>query len=205
MTHRLRRLILVRHGETVGQSSIRYFGSTDIPLNEVGLQQMERVRTALEDEVLDAVYTSGLQRTIAAARIIAPTLPPQALAGFNEVNFGNWEGLTREEIAARDPALFRQWRESLSEFAYPGGDAVPAFRARVLAAWRTVLPAAPERVLVVAHKGVIASIVADLMRLSPSDRATWPIDLASIHVLVACNGAWQAERVNANQHLCGLP
>jgi broad specificity phosphatase PhoE len=203
MTHRVRRVVLVRHGETVGQSSIRYFGATDLALSDEGREQMELVRTALAAEVFDAVYTSRLQRTIAAARIIAPVLSPQAVAGFDEVNFGDWEGLTREEIAARDPLLFQQWRAALHEFTYPGGDAVAAFRGRVVASWQALLPDAPERVLVIAHRGVIASLVTELLQLSPAERAAWPIHLASIHVLEAANGGWQAVRVNDSRHLSG--
>jgi len=197
----LRRLVLVRHGETVGQSSIRYYGATDVALSAGGVEQMRRVRTALAAERFDAVYTSGLQRTIAAARLIAPDRAPHALAELNEVDFGRWEGLTREEIATRDPELFRQWEAHLSEFVYPDGDAVPAFRARALAAWRRLLPAAPPHVLVVAHKGIIRTILTDVLGLSPQARAAWPVDLASIHVLAARGGAWHAEHANDTRHL----
>lgn len=201
MTQRLRKLVLVRHGETVGQSSIRYFGSTDVALSVAGHRQMEQVRAALEGEMFEAVYTSKLQRAISAARIISPQVPLQMVAGFNEVNFGDWEGLTREEIESRDPMLFRQWRAALSDFTYPGGDAVPAFRARVALALRALLSVAPERVLVVAHKGVLATIISELLRLSVAERAAWPIDLASIHVLEATDGRWQATLVNERRHL----
>jgi broad specificity phosphatase PhoE len=201
---RPRRLVLVRHGETVGQSSIRYYGATDVGLSDSGRRQMERVRAALTGEAFDAVYTSGLQRTIAAAHIIAPHVPAQPVAGFNEINFGRWEGLTLEEIAARDPQLFERWRTALHQFTYPGGDAVPAFRARVAATLHAWLPAAPERTLLIVHKGIIATIIAELLCLAPDERARWPIDLASIHVLVATAGAWHAERVNQTDHLDGL-
>ena len=80
MTQRVRRLVLVRHGETVGESSIRYFGSTDVVLSAAGCRQMEQVRTALGGEMFDAVYTSALQRAIRAARIISPEIPPQIVA-----------------------------------------------------------------------------------------------------------------------------
>jgi broad specificity phosphatase PhoE len=201
---RTRRLVLVRHGETVGQSSIRYYGATDLALSDSGEAQMRRVRAALAGETFDAVYTSGLQRTITAARIIAPDLPAQAVAGFNEINFGRWEGLTREEIAARHPQLFAQWRAAVQEFTYPDGDAVPAFHSRVATTLRAWLPATPVRTLLIVHKGIIATVVTELLHLSPAERATWPIDLASIHILVAANGRWQAERVNQTDHLDGL-
>jgi len=192
MTTGRRKLVLVRHGETVGESSIRYFGVTDVPLSDAGCRQMERVRASLLDERFDAVYTSCLQRTIAAARIIAPRLHPQPLAGFNEVNFGDWEGLTREEIAQRDPARYEQWCMAPHDFTYPGGDAVLAFRARVVETLRRLLPDLPACALVVAHKGVIASVLAELLRLSPTARAARPIDLASVHTLEATDGTWRA-------------
>ena len=199
-----RRLVLVRHGETVGQSSIRYYGATDLALSAEGEEQMRRVRVALAGETFEAVYTSALQRTITAARIIAPEVPAQIVPGFNEIDFGRWEGWTREEIAAQDPDLFRRWRAAAHEFTYPGGDAVPAFRARVAATLRAWLPGAPGRTLVIAHKGIIASMVTELLRLSPAERAAWPIDLGSIHVLVAHAGGWQAEQVNRTDHLDGV-
>lgn len=198
MRHDRRRLILVRHGETVGESSIRYFGVTDVPLSDTGCRQMEQVRAALQDECFEAVYTSRLQRTIAAAGIIAPRLHPQPLEGFNEVNFGDWEGLTREEIAARDPARYRQWRAAPHEFTYPGGDTVLAFRARVVETLRALLPVLPACALVVAHKGVIASVLAELLGLSAAERAAWPIDLASVHTLEGADGTWCA--VNDGRH-----
>lgn len=201
----LRRLVLVRHGETAGQSSIRYFGATDVPLSDEGRRQMERVGVALAAERFDVVYTSGLTRTIEAARIIAPHLPAQPIAGFNEINFGQWEGLTRDEIAARDPQRFAQWRSQLDSFTYPEGDDVTGFRRRVAATFRALLPKMPVAVLAVVHRGVVASVVTELLHLSLPQRAAWPIDLASIHVLVTADGAWHAALVNDLRHLDGLP
>jgi broad specificity phosphatase PhoE len=204
MASALRRLVLVRHGETIGQSSIRYYGATDIALSEMGCEQMQRVRQALAAEEFDAVYTSALRRTIDAARVIAPQHVPQIVPEFNEVNFGAWEGLTREEIARRDPHLFARWEAALHEFTYPDGDAVPAFRNRVATAWRALHPVAPERVLVVAHKGVLRTILTELLQLSRSARAAWGIDLASIHILSAAARGWVTERANDMRHLDGL-
>ena len=82
---------------------------------------------------------------------------------------------------------------------------MPVFRARVAAAFRSLLPRAPERALVVAHKGVIATLIAEMLQLTSSERSAWPIDLASIHVVVAEDGRWRAEAVNKMRHLEGLP
>lgn len=198
----LRRLVLVRHGETVGESSTRYHGVTDVALNEVGVAQMNRVRGALAEESFDLAITSALQRTIAAAAIVAPAVPARALPGFNEIDFGDWEGLTRDEIARRDPERYAAWQAAGAAFTYPNGDAVAAFRGRVAATWRRIVPQLPARVIVIAHKGVMGTILGELLHLAPAERATLTIDLASIHILGTANGrGWVADVLNDVRHL----
>jgi len=197
----LRRLVLVRHGETAGESSIRYHGCNDIELSDLGVEQMKRVAAALAAERFDLVLTSRLRRTIDAARIIAPDIRAQAIDGFNEINFGEWEGLTRDEIRARDPLAYEQWRATLHDFVYPSGDSVPAFRNRVVETFRQLLPEMPERTLIVGHKGVIAAIITHILGLSPEQRAQWPVDLASVHALERSADTWSAEVVNRTDHL----
>lgn len=199
----LRRLTLVRHGETVGQSSIRYFGSTDIPLSDLGVRQMQRVGSTLAVERFDAVYTSNLCRTTAAAEIIAPQLGATPVVGFNEISFGDWEGLTREEIAQRDPQRYAAWQASPHDFTYPNGDTVSEFRARVATTFRQLFPALPEATLIVAHRGILSTLLTEVLRLSPQQRMGLAIDLASIHVVNA-TPEWRAECLNRIDHLEGL-
>jgi broad specificity phosphatase PhoE len=198
------RLTLVRHGETEGESSIRYHGATDVALNALGLEQMRRVASVLAGEQFDLVYTSKLRRTTEAAAIIAPRLPVQAIEGFNEINFGSWEGLTAEEIQKLDPTVYEEWRLRSDDFKYPSGDSVTEFRGRIVATFNQLLSEMPQRALIVAHKGVIRSIVAELLALSAEEHHRWPIDLASIHVLSSAGGVWRAEVINRTDHLLNL-
>lgn len=55
------RLLLVRHGETELQSSLRYWGKTDVDLGPIGLHQAEQLRDRLAMEKIDAIYTSELK------------------------------------------------------------------------------------------------------------------------------------------------
>ena len=72
MSDRLTRLILVRHGETAGQSSIRYYGATDVPLSDLGRTQAREARNRIPGETFDAVWASSLSRAWESAQIIAP-------------------------------------------------------------------------------------------------------------------------------------
>ena len=197
------RITLVRHGETAGQSSIRYYGVTDVPLSDAGRAQMLRVREALAAESFEAVFASRLRRSFEAASLIGAPLAPTAIAGFDEVNFGRWEGWTREEIAARDPENFHRWTERRAAFAYPEGESRDAFRGRVAAALANLLASSDaKRMLMVLHKGVIGVILTELLALDEEKRGQLAIELASIHVVArGADGAWRAESLDSVQHL----
>ena len=194
----------MRHGETVGDSSIRYHGANDVALSQHGREQMRRVAAALRSEQFDLVLTSGMQRSTEGAHIIAPGVPTRAVRGFDEIDFGDWEGLTAGEIEVRSPHLFRRWRSEGAAFQYPGGDSVLGFRKRVATAFAAIQPDLPPRVLIVVHKGVIATILAVLLD-QPLDAAfPEPIDLGSIHALERGGDRWQLIVANGTKHLRGL-
>lgn len=196
------RLTLVRHGETEGQSSIRYHGRTDVPLNAHGRAQMAAVREALGGEPFAGVYASTLSRSVEAAAIVGRTNNVVRIAGFDEIHFGDWEGLTLDEIRARDPQRYAQWMQSRGDFHYPGGESTSGFRQRVGHALHDLLADAPAgHLLLVVHKGIIRSILAELLQLDERQRHELIVELASIHIVGRRNGIWGAEVLDRTDHL----
>lgn len=198
---RCRRLFLVRHGETTGQSSIRYYGSTDLPLSEEGKQQMLELGTCLAATGVrfDLAITSALQRSREAAGLIAPNVCVRPLAEFNEIHFGDWEGLTEEEIRTLDPQAHAEWRRSPETFHYPRGESVALFRSRVCDAFEMLLPLLPESTLFVAHKGVIRTVLERLLP-SRSERLGLTIGLGSVQVLSQSPEGWEPLVLDATPH-----
>jgi broad specificity phosphatase PhoE len=209
------RLILVRHGETVGNSSIRYYGRTDLALSELGRAQMRSAARWLAAKFgrdqFEAVFSSPLARACESARLIAgASLAPIQIIEFLEVDFGLFEGLTAEEIAEHYPDEFRRWnRDRLApDYTYPGGETRADFTARVNQGVDRMLSML-DRVgqasacgtqpvaLLVAHRGVIRTITQSLAGLMPQ------IEIGSIQVLRAgCGGhQWQAEILDVTEHL----
>lgn len=160
----MQRLILVRHGETAGESSIRYHGRNDVPLSETGRAQMHAAAESIELDAVDRVVASSLSRAHESAQIVAPGFEVTLEDDLREVHFGRWEGLTADEIQALDPELFARWRKSLKDFSYPEGERRADFLARVQGGIDRWLPASGRNatLLVVAHKGVIRVVVAHL-------------------------------------------
>jgi broad specificity phosphatase PhoE len=158
----LRRIVLVRHGETDGQSSTRFQGSTDVDLSSEGEHQMKALAASFGHEHFDCVVASSLRRSWRSAHIAGRGAAVRIESDFREIDFGRWEGLTREEIRASDPVLYEDWQAKAPGFEFPNGEARAAFRARVEAGLERLLAGRVGSALLVLHKGVIRTIVEKL-------------------------------------------
>jgi len=156
---KLRRILLVRHGETDGESSIRFHGSNDVDLSAEGLEQMARAARQVSRQPIDLVVASPLRRSWRAAWIVGGGAPVRLESDFREVHFGRWEGLTREEIQTCDPILYQDWQAGADGFAYPEGESREELRARVGRGLERLMAADVHSALLVLHKGVIRLIV----------------------------------------------
>jgi broad specificity phosphatase PhoE len=206
MTSRGSRLILVRHGETEGESSIRYHGRTDVALSELGRDQMRRVRGAIKTNHGGAnfarVFSSPLVRASEGARIVSGhSAPLVTIDEFAEVHFGLFEGLTSDEIRERYPDEFARWNADrlAPSYTYPEGESRADFTNRVERGLERMLAQWTPRdndALLVAHRGVIRAIVRKLTRREPL------VELGSIHIL-RFDGDWHVEVLDLLDHLGG--
>ena len=197
------RLIFVRHGETIGKSSIRFYGKTDIPLSDEGRDQLRAARDYLVQENFKGVFSSPLSRAYEGAKIVIGERQQtvRKIEEFTEINFGRWEGLTLEEIKEKDPELFTEWRKEVWNYNYPEGDRRIDFIKRVNAGMDKVLDIVDEGTyLLVLHKGIIRTIFQYLLKLDNSS-IKFEAELGSIHELEKIEGKWKLVRMNYIKHL----
>jgi broad specificity phosphatase PhoE len=152
-------IVLVRHGETDWNRERRYQGHADTPLNEAGRRQAVELADALRDEGLTAVYTSPLRRAAETAHIVAQRLGLAAaeLEALREIDVGDWQGLTVDEVKARfHEGLDAAWRSG-----WQNGETHDELSARVLPALIDLERThAGGRVLGVTHAGPIRAALA---------------------------------------------
>ncbi len=192
----LNRIVLVRHGETVGESSIRYYGATDVALSDLGREQVRRARLALPGDGFDLVLTSPLSRAWESARIVHPEGGIRLVAELREIDFGDWEGLTAEEIRARDPVRYEDWQRKRSGFEFPGGERRADFQRRIDTAVDGMLSSGFSSLLVVVHKGVIRAIAR---RLLAAELPEGEPQLGGLVQLTRrANGEWFAGRTSSD-------
>jgi broad specificity phosphatase PhoE len=193
---KLRRVVMIRHGETDGESSVRFHGSGDVDLSEEGRAQMRVARARLQGEVLDAVVASPLRRSWRSAWILGRGLPVRLEPDFREIHFGRWEGLTAEEIEAKDPARYQAWQSGEEGFEFPGGEPRAEFRARVERGLERLIDSGARGALLVVHKGVIRTLVEKLT--GDSVERGQPALGEIVGVSRAADGTWFPGRHSSN-------
>src|SRR5262245_21580783 len=124
---------LVRHALPEGNNG-RCYGRLDVPLSPDGIAQAQRIANQLVHEPIAHVYSSGLRRAIETARILAEphSLTVQIMDDLREIDFGDLEGMTYEEIEKRYPDVFQSWMEHPTETQFPNGESFNQMRARAL-------------------------------------------------------------------------
>ncbi len=175
------KLVLIRHGQTQWNSERRVQGRTDIPLNEKGRAQAQRIAERLKGEAFDAIYASPLLRASETAKIIAQyhSLPVEADGDIIEIQFGKWEGLTSAELNELYHDLFVDWGwierpDACSEMGSESQQEVLARSLRFVERLRS-RHGDDARVLVVCHTMPIKLIIAHFIGI-PYNR------IRSLHV-----------------------
>lgn len=192
----LRRLVLVRHGESEGNSRIRLIGSGDPPLSSQGRAQMLAARAAISGQVIDAVVASPARRSWQSALVLTGGATLRLESDFREIHFGRWEGRRVDEIQAADPVLYEKWRDDAPDFEYPGGELRADFRARVERGLANLMQSGATSALVVGHKGVIRHLVAKLTgaALEERDRPA----LGEVLILTRVGDHWEIGARSSN-------
>ncbi len=198
------RLFVIRHGETAWSRERRFAGSRDVPLVEEGLRQCEAVARALAGSFVGAVYASPLARARASAEVIARPhrLAVQIAPAFREMAFGDWEGLTREEVASRFPETYAQWRSAPHVLRVAGAETLAQVAERVRSGVQELLAAHEgQTVALVSHAIVTRLIVLDALGLG-HDRL-WTVDATPAGITeIEYEPGWATvHRMNTLAHL----
>lgn len=159
------RVTVLRHGAVAGPAHV-FRGALDDPLSPEGRAAVLTVATRLAP--FDRIASSPRRRCQAVAAELAGQggLPLEVVAGFAEMHFGAWEGLTAEQAAARDPDRWPAWRRFADSAAAPGGETLAGFRQRVRAAWQDwTADAAGGHRLLLCHAGVMRVLLQDLLAM----------------------------------------
>ena len=176
-------IILVRHGETDFNASETFRGRADVPLNETGLRQAQLLGKYLSSEKIDVVYSSPLQRALKTAEAIAAPhkLKVNIVANLNDIDCGQWQGLTLKEVQAKYAEEYQDWLDTPEQVKIPGGESLEDVRKRALPFVQdAVLRCGEGKIVLVSHRAVNKVLICALLRLDNSSFWSFKMDTGAI-------------------------
>lgn len=186
------RLLLLRHGEVENRYH-RVFGGgrIDMDLSPLGHEQARHLAEFVRRQPLDAVYVSPMKR---ALQTFAPlsgqhARVPEIVPALREVDFGDWTGLSWDDVLSRYDVSAFQWLHLLEQAAIPNAESGSQLRARIEPALREILAARQGgTAAVVCHGGVIRMILSILLDLPLAKMSAFEIDYASVTSVTVTGG-----------------
>ena len=202
------RIILARHGHVDWLAPERFRGRAELPLSDLGRRQAQAVaRYIAATWRPDAVYTSPLGRCReTGAEIAAPfRLELRPVDGLADIDYGEWQGLTRDEAQERWPDETELWFRTPHIAAIPGGETLAALLSRTSAALRDILWRHPDQTVVLVGHDSVNRVLLLFALEAPLSRY-WHLrqEPCAVNELFFDNDSFIIGSINQTQHLSGL-
>lgn len=202
----VKRVILIRPGETDWNHLRRWQGWVAVPLNELGRRQAQQLAKFVRNIGMSALYSSDLKRAVETAELLAERLDSNPIydSRLRERNIGSWQGLTMEEMQAWYPDEYAQLLADVNSYRMPGGESRAEVGARMLAVFDEIMAQdMGETVGILSHTTAFRALLSALI---PELNAN-EIILGNSSVTTIARpdgGKWQLVASNDTMHLEGL-
>ena len=185
------KLILVRHALTVDNQKSRLSGHIDSSISEEGKEQIDKITNYLKDFDIDKIYTTTSSRTKDTVKKLSELKYIEIIEkeSLKEISFGDFEGLTFDEIKDKYPKEFQDMIEKGYEYKYPNGESLIDSYNRVCIELDNIISNNDDRtILICSHGGTIRNIITYLISNSYKYHWNFKIDNGSVTILEVQDG-----------------
>jgi broad specificity phosphatase PhoE len=199
------KLFLVRHGETEWNKLGRFQGQNDNSLNELGLAQARDTARAALSWKPAALYSSPLYRTMQVAeeisRLVGLSVIPDPR--LKELDLGELEGVTGEEMRTGWPKVYQTWRNDPQTVMMPGGESLVQLQERIWQALQSLENAyyQGDVIVMVSHNFAIRALCGKLLGLPLSHFHRMYLSLGSVSTMEKISLGWRLLTYNSTCHL----
>jgi len=171
MSDTIRRIHLVRHGESTWNAVRRVQGNhDDVHLSELGRAQAVHLGLRLRSMEFASVFCSNMERARETVLIaFGDDHPIEFIDDLREISFGEWEGLLVSEVQERYPGELELWFESPSKVTIAGAEPFGEFHERAIRTVDGIIDDTEGDILIVSHGGIICAWLTHVLGMSPDD------------------------------------
>ncbi|HHU63217.1 MAG TPA: histidine phosphatase family protein [Clostridiales bacterium] len=164
----MKKIYIVRHGETTWNTTGKTQGSNDVPLSLKGIKQSICVGKRLKKYEIQRIFASSLKRSVKTAQIINSFLnvPIITTHCLKEMNFGKWEGLTLSQIAQRFPHQYKLWQTEADKTVIPDGETIADVNRRLDSLLSYINQINEKRLLLVTHALISKLLIIKMLGLN---------------------------------------
>lgn len=202
------KIILTRHGHVDWIAPERFRGRAELPLSELGKRQAEALgRRVAEGWKPDAIYASPLSRCVHTGEAIgrATGSKVHVLEDLADTDYGQWQGLTHEEVRTRWPDESRLWFEAPDLAVIPGGETLAGVLVRSINVLQIVLRKHRDQtVVLVGHDSINRVLLLHSLGLPLSRYWRIKQDPCCLNEIEVQHTVFTIHRVNESHHTAGL-
>lgn len=187
---------LIRHGAVDEIKKGAYIGTTDVKLSADGVRELKELDEKFIYPGTPVIFTSPLKRCIETCRILYPQIKPIIIDQLSECSFGEWEGLTADDLAGKED--FKKWLAGDTSVKPPKGESGADFTRRVCNVFQSIvdglIKTGNTNCVIVTHGGVIMTLLAvyGLPQAKPFD---WAMDNGCGYSIRVTPSLWMRDRV----------
>ncbi|WP_099188747.1 histidine phosphatase family protein [Tepidibacter mesophilus] len=198
------KFIFIRHGLTLDNESMRLSGFIDSKLSDIGKNQAKQTSIRLKNEKIDLIYSSPLKRAMNTAREISriKNISINVCDEFKEMNFGDFEGLTFQEIESNYKEEYERLKNESFEYSFPNGENMIGFHDRISNKIDDIIKNNDGKtVLIVSHAGVIRACLSHLISKDHTYHWNFKIDNCSMTIVEVVDDFSVIHNLNNTEHL----
>ena len=164
----MKKIFLVRHGESQWNVLKKIQGQQDVPLTDRGMKQANLIGNRLVHERIDRIYSSDLKRAYDTAEIIGKRLSLNVIPTkeFREIDFGIWEGMSNDKMHIEYYNELCLWRKEPEKLKVEGAESLRELQLRAMAAVNKIINnEVGDNILIVSHSATLKTIILGLLNM----------------------------------------
>lgn len=200
----MKKIFLVRHGESKWNVLKKIQGQQDVPLTDRGKSQAYQIGDRLLSEKIDSIYSSDLKRAYDTATIIGKKLQIDVnpMTELREINFGQWEGASYDKIYSTNHKEIILWRKAPEKLNIDGIESLKKLQLRAMSAVKKIINSETgNNILIVSHSATLKTIILGLLNIDLANFKNLTLDNVSLTIVEFRNYNRVLKVLNDTNHI----